>query len=102
MQLPSGPKLTRLPGLNQGLHSLASLAAFVRDRLARRGDTEQAVADPGGIEPARQLDLAVVAASAPFAPTSYARARLLRQLHASGLLTRHEAEQAEQVFGVAQ
>jgi hypothetical protein len=34
-----------------------------------------------------QVAMVVVGAAAPFAPTSYARARLLRQLHASGLLS---------------
>ena len=46
-------------------------------------------------------DIVIVSAAAPFAATSYARARLLRQMHASGLLTDHEAEQAETMFGVA-
>ena len=34
----------------------------------------------------------VVGAVAPFAPTAYARARLLRQMHAAGLLSRQETE----------
>jgi len=40
--------------------------------------------------PAPPSAVVVVAAAAPFAPTSYARTRLLRQLHASGLLTDDE------------
>lgn len=37
-------------------------------------------------QPARQPALLIIGAAAPFAPTSYARARLIRQMHASGLL----------------
>jgi hypothetical protein len=102
MQLPSGPNLSRIPGLNTGLHGLANLAAFVRDRLSRRGENQLELADGSAAESTGQLDGAIVAAAAPFAPTSYARARLLRQMHASGLLTEQEADQAEQLFGVAQ
>jgi hypothetical protein len=102
MQLPSGPNLTRIPGINSGLHGLVSLAAFVRDRLARRGDAPLALAAGSSDASDEQLEVAIAAAAGPFAPTSYARARLLRQLHASGLLTQHEAEQAEDLFGVAQ
>jgi hypothetical protein len=77
---------------------LAELAGFVRQRLAavdalwRRGEVE-----PGG-EP---VDLVVVAATAPFAATSFARARLLRQMHACGLLTERESVQAQRLLGVA-
>jgi hypothetical protein len=85
------------------------LAAFLRARLGEVGDTlaplwsrrdeaRTAMAD----EATRELAVAVVGAAAPFASTSYGRARLLRQMHASGLLTAREAEQAEQLFGVAQ
>lgn len=102
MQLPSGPPLGRIPGLNSGLHGLANLAAFVRDRLSRRGEAQLALAHESAAASARQLEVAIVAAAAPFASTSYARARLLRQMHASGLLTEQEADQAEQLFGVAQ
>lgn len=86
MQLPTVP----------GFSSLASLAALVRQRLAevpgllaRRPD--------GTVHPV-VADIVIVSAAAPFAATSYARARLLRQLHASGLLTDREAEQAETLF----
>lgn len=51
---------------------LAALASFVRARLADMSDT---------------VSLVVVGAAAPFAPTSYSRARLVRQMYASGLLT---------------
>jgi hypothetical protein len=102
MQLPSVP---HIPGLTSGLNSIASLAAFVRDRLARRGDAQLALtgpSDPSTIESAGQLAVVIVGAAAPFASTSYARARLLRQMHASGLLSARETEQAEQLLGVAQ
>jgi hypothetical protein len=93
MRLPNAPSLPRVPrlasGLSGGLTSIASLAAFLRERLARHGE-------------AQQLAVVVISAAAPFAPTSYARARLLRQMHASGLLSAHETEQAEQLLGVAQ
>jgi hypothetical protein len=105
MRLPSSPSLSRVPGLAgrwPGLADLANLAAFVRDRLARRGDAPLAVGNGSAAASDRQLEVAFAAAAAPFAPTSYARARLLRQMHASGLLTGHEADQAEQLFGVAQ
>lgn len=103
MQLPAlrrpRPRVT-LPLVAQPLRrpigSLVDLAVLIRDRLAEtlRGRTDPA--QPG--EP----DTIVVAAAAPFAATSFARARLLRQMHAAGLLSAREAEQAEQLFGVAQ
>lgn len=85
---------------------VSALAAFVRRRLTdtlgelgsrvvgRRSDTELLAAIATGeaafagpsVAAARQLALVVVGATAPFAPTSYARARLIRQLHASGTL----------------
>jgi hypothetical protein len=81
--------------------AVAALATFVRDRLsevgdtlaplfARREDNELAVADERTGSATRQLATVVVAATAPFAQTSYGRARLLRQMHASGLLTERE------------
>ena len=83
---------------------LADLAGFIRHRLAvvdalwRRADP----ALEAGREAAEDgADLVVVAAAAPFAATSFARARLLRQLHACGLLTEHESVRAERLFGVA-
>ena len=94
--------------------AVVALAAFVRQRLAEVGDTltpllarrpDSSVALPGEEDArsaARQLAMVIVGAAAPFAPTSYARARLLRQMHASGLLTEHEADQAVEILGVAQ
>lgn len=84
--------------------AVVALAAFVRDRLnevsdtlaplwSRRDDAEvlSADGDPHSdrsvVGAARQLALVIVGAAAPFAPTSYSRARLIRQMHASGLLT---------------
>ena len=51
---------------------------------------------------ARQVAKVLVSAAAPFAPNSYARTRLLRQMHAAGLLSDTEAERAERVLGVAE
>lgn len=116
-----------IPGLTVSLSRLARLAAFVRDRLgevapvagsvagslteslagslalslrSRRADEVPALID-GRDDRIRELVVVIVAASAQFAPTSYARARLLRQMHASGLLSDRETEQAQQLFGVA-
>lgn len=84
--------------------ALAALAAFVRERLNAVSDT---VTDTLGplVGPwsrpeempaaARQLATAIVGAAAPFATTSYARARLLRQMHACGLLSEDEVPQAD-------
>jgi hypothetical protein len=73
---------------------------FVRDRLGEtlaplrtRADRMEA----GSLAAARQLAVVVVGAAAPLAANSYARARLLRQLHATGLLSERERE----VLGVA-
>jgi hypothetical protein len=94
--------------------AVVALASFLRQRLSEVGDTlapllnrrDDAALDSGADADARgsarQLAMVIVGAAAPFAPTSYARARLLRQMHASGLLTEQETEQAEQILGVAQ
>jgi hypothetical protein len=87
--------------------AVAAFASFVRERLADvggtlaplwtgRADTEVVAAHEHAehIGPARHLAMVIIGAAAPFAPTSHARARLLRQAHASGLLTDREAEQA--------
>jgi hypothetical protein len=92
MELPTPPQ------------AVAALATFVRDRLAEVSDSlaplwsrlegvevlpargrEQG--DASVLAAARQLALVIVGAAAPFATTSYSRARLIRQMHASGLLT---------------
>jgi hypothetical protein len=102
---PAVPDLAVLPvlarPLTRPISGLAGLAVFIRQRLALVGDS---LRGRGESTPSRDVEAAtvIVAAAAPFAPTSFARARLLRQLHASGLLTDHEAEQAEQLLGVAQ
>ena len=85
--------------------AVTALALFVRDRLVDVTDTlaplwkrdevevlpaERKNAHPLVVAAARQFATAVVGAAAPFAPTSYSRARLLRQMHASGLLTDDE------------
>jgi hypothetical protein len=90
-------------------HVVAAFAAFVRQRLAEVGgavapllrrDPEHGGTDvlaakgspeSGGI---RHLAMVIVGAAAPFATTSHARARLLRQAHASGLLTARETDEA--------
>ena len=67
----------RLPGLGRPLRTLADLAGFIRDRLAevvpRRPESSKALTD--GRE-AAQAATVIVAAAAPFAPSSFARARL--------------------------
>jgi hypothetical protein len=84
--------------------AVAALAAFVRDRLAEVSDTiaplwnrrDQVEVLPAGaqdhsvVTTARQLAMVIVGAAGPFAPTSYSRARLIRQMHASGLLSAEE------------
>ena len=95
MDIPSPPQ------------AVVALAAFVRERisevsgtiaplLGRRDEVE--VLPPLGQEPrpnavlgaARQLATVIVGAAAEFAPTSYSRARLIRQMYASGLLNDDE------------
>lgn len=103
MELPTPPQ------------AVVALASFVRQRLAEVGDTlspllgrrdDGSLALPAEAEAARstarQIAMVIVGAAAPFAPTSYARARLLRQMHASGLLSEQEADQAVEILGVAQ
>lgn len=97
--------------------AVAALAAFVRDRLGDVSDTLAPLwnrRDGGEILPpagdpstdrsvvaaARQLALVIVGAAAPFAPTSYSRARLIRQMHASGLLTDEHVRRAERVLAL--
>src|SRR3954466_14540670 len=95
--------------------AVAALAVFIRDRLTdvsdtlaplwnRRDDAEVPSAD-GAPRPARsalgaarQLAMVIVGAAAPFAPTSYSRARLIRQMHASGLLSADEMRRTNLVL----
>jgi hypothetical protein len=88
--------------------ALAALAAFVRDRLAEVSDTLNPLwktlegaspADKSVVATARQFATTVVGAAAPFAPTSYSRARLIRQMHASGLLSADEARRTATALG---
>jgi hypothetical protein len=80
--------------------AIAALATFLRDRLTEVSDTlaplwvrrdgellPARVDDASVVATARQLAMVIVGAAAPFATTSYSRARLIRQMHASGLLT---------------
>jgi hypothetical protein len=108
MQLPPIPGLPS--GLSNGLSNLAGLAGVLRARLAEVGDALGPLlgwrADPPNALPAGSERLAaeravIVSAAEPFAPSSYARARLLRQMHACGLLSDQETEQAEALLGVA-
>ena len=68
----------------QPARALVQLAVLIRERVA-------------GVANAVGVGTVVVGAAAPFAPTAYARARLLRQLHASGLLSASELRRAEQL-----
>jgi hypothetical protein len=85
------------------LDAAAAFAAFVRQRLAEVGEFVPRWTRPEEMhDAARQVAMVIVGAAAPFATTSYARARLLRQLHASGLLTAHESERAVSLLEIAQ
>ena len=53
--------------------AVAALASFVRDRLL-------------GVSTTMAPVLSITTAAEPFAPSSYSRARLIRQMHATGLL----------------
>ncbi len=83
---------------------MLALASFVRDRLAEvsgtiapllvRGAQLDVVPvtehDRSVVDHARQVAGLIVGAAGPFAPNAYSRARLIRQLHGSGLLTDDE------------
>jgi hypothetical protein len=94
---------------------MAAFASFVRERLAevsgtlaplwaRRDDIEVLPAgrqaDAATVGAARHLAMVIMGAAAPFAATSHARARLLRQAYASGLLSARETERAETVLAI--
>jgi O-antigen ligase len=79
MELPAPPQ------------AVVALAAFIRDRLAEA--SARGTAAIGGAA------TVIVGAAAPFAPTSYSRARLIRQMHASGLLNADEVRRTRAVLG---
>ena len=101
--------------------AVAALAAFLGERLSsvpgalagflgRRDDggghgghggdvlPADAGADRSMVAAARELAMVIVGAAAPFAPTAYSRARLIRQMHASGLLTDEHVRRAHRVL----
>ncbi|MDT4935689.1 MAG: hypothetical protein QOK11_3581 [Pseudonocardiales bacterium] len=91
--------------------AVAAFAEFVRHRLADVGGTlcsgvgdalRSGVGDALAPGWPRRHDaelMVVVGAAAPFGTTSHARVRLLRQAHASGLLTARETERAVAAIG---
>jgi hypothetical protein len=94
--------------------AVVALAAFVRERLAEVSDTLSPLwnrrdgevlpalrsehPDHSVVATARSFALVLVGAAAPFAPTSYSRARLIRQMHASGLLSDEHLVRAQRVL----
>ena len=93
--------------------AITALATFLRDRLAevsdslaprwvrRDGELLPARADDASmVAAARQLAMVIVGAAAPFATTSYSRARLVRQMHASGLLSDEHLVRTEQLLAL--
>jgi len=95
--------------------AVAALATFLKERLAevsdslaplwnrREGAEVQAAStrdypDGSVLATARQLAMVIVGAAAPFATTSYSRARLIRQMHASGLLTDEHLSRTRQLL----
>jgi hypothetical protein len=88
---------------------VAAFAAVVRHGLSTIGSTmstvsgavgplrprpEAAELERRGATPDARVAMVVVSAAAPFATTPQARGRLLRQAHASGLLTARDTERA--------
>jgi hypothetical protein len=98
--------------------ALTALASFLRDRLAdvsdsvfrndwgplrnrRDGELLPGRSDDAAmVVAARQFAMVLVSAAAPFATTSYSRARLIRQMHASGLLTDEHLARSEQLLAL--
>jgi hypothetical protein len=91
--------------------AITALASFLRDRLAevsdnlaplwsrRDGELLSTRADDASVvAAARQLAMVIVGAAAPFATTSYSRARLVRQMHASGLLSDEHLARTERLL----
>lgn len=100
-----------LPLARQAPQAFTALATFLRDRLAevsdslaplwtrRDGDVLPARSDDASVvAAARQFARVIVGAAAPFATTSYARARLIRQMHASGLLSEEHLARTAQLL----
>lgn len=91
--------------------AISALATFLRERLAEVSDSlaplwarreGELVAtrsdDASVIGAARQLAMVIVGAAAPLATTSYSRARLIRQMHASGLLSDEHLARTERLL----
>lgn len=76
---------------NASPQAIVALAAFIRDRLADISGALRSGRDS-------HVTLVLVGAVAPFATTSYARARLLRQMHGSGLLSAEQVARVERIF----
>lgn len=98
--------------------AVTALATFVRERLAEVSDTLAPLwARRDGVEvlpararehgdysvlaAARQFAMVLVGAAAPLATTSYSRARLIRQMHASGLLTDEHLARTQRLLEIA-
>ena len=95
--------------------AVAALATFLRERLAEVSDTlgplltrrdgaevlparTREAPELSVVAAARQLAMVIVGATAPFATTSYSRARLIRQMHASGLLSDEHVARTERIL----
>ena len=88
-----GERLGRVSGTLAGFLGRRDAAPEVGGRELSAGEPDRSV-----VAAARELALVIVGAAAPFAPTAYSRARLIRQMHASGLLTDELVRQAHQVL----
>lgn len=90
-----------LPLARQAPQALTALASFLRDRLTGVSDTvfRNTRSDEASVvAAARQFAMVIVGAAAPYATTSYSRARLIRQMHASGLLTDEHLARTERLL----
>jgi hypothetical protein len=91
-------------------HAVVALASFLRRRLSevgsllplRRFAKQHTPAQLELVRQQREAADLILAATEPFATTSFARARLLRQMHAAGLLSQDEADRAAELFQIAQ
>lgn len=98
--------------------AVAALATFLKERLTEVSDSlaplwnrrdgvevlpalSREHAEASVLATARQLAMVIVGAAAPFATTSYSRARLIRQMHASGLLTDEHLSRSRQLLELA-